>query len=122
VPHPEEAGLLLPKAVALPADIDDVTVVEQAVKTGGADHGIAADGTPLSGALVGGQNDAPALIPDEDEGEQGRGRQTVIGLDAELIDDGNLRRDVHPHPREPQREQYRGGEMLDVIATAIVQV
>jgi hypothetical protein len=55
----EEPGpLLLPQAVALAADVENVAVVQEPIEDGGGDDGVAQDPIPFAEALVRGQDDA----------------------------------------------------------------
>ena len=53
--------------VAGAADGDDVAVVQQAVKDRGGEHVVAEDAAPLAEGLVGGQQDAAALVAARDQ-------------------------------------------------------
>jgi hypothetical protein len=57
------------------ADVGEVAVAEQPVEEGCEDHRIARDLSPLGTALVAGEGEAFALLPEGDEGEQ-RGGST----------------------------------------------
>ena len=50
---------------------------------------------PLLDVRIG--DDAAPLIPCRDQAEEGRGGVTVVGPDAELVDDEDLGSGVYPH-------------------------
>src|SRR6185436_14371476 len=86
----EPSLLLLPQAIALAADVQHVTVVQEAIEDRRGDDAVAEDLAPLAEALVRGQDDAAALVARRDEREEGGGRHAVIGPHAELVDDKQL--------------------------------
>jgi len=69
-------------------------VVQQPVEDGGGDDRVAQDIAPVAEALVGGQDDAAALVAGRDEGEERGGGEAVVGPDAELVDDQHPGREV----------------------------
>src|SRR5262249_46566125 len=93
----EEAGaLLLSEPVALAPDVEDVAVVEESVEDGGGDDRVTEHLAPLGKALVGGQDDAAALVASGDQGEEGGRGGAIVGPDAELVDDQHLGGEVDP--------------------------
>ena len=65
-------------------------MVEQAVEDGGGDDGVAEHLAPLGEALVRGEDDRAALVAGGDQREEGSRRESVVGPDAELVDDQDL--------------------------------
>src|SRR5689334_15666917 len=93
----EEAGpLLLSEPVAFAPDVEDVAVVEQSIEDGGGDDGVAEHLAPLGEALVGGEDDAAALVASGDQGEEGGRGRAIVRPDAELVDDEHLGGEVDP--------------------------
>jgi len=90
----EPGALLLPQAVALPVDVQDMAVMQQPVQDGGGDDHIPQHLAPFGETLVGCQDDAPPLVAGRDEGEKCCGRLAVVGPDAELVNDEHLGRQV----------------------------
>jgi hypothetical protein len=74
-----------------------VAVVEKAIKDGGSDDTIAEDLAPFGEPLVAGKDDAATLVASGDQREEGGSAEAVVGPDAELVDDEDLRRKVDAH-------------------------
>src|SRR5690606_12208896 len=88
----QKAGsALLPQAIAIAADREDLAVMEQAIEDRGRHHGIAEDAAPLADRAIAGDEHAAALVAARDELEEevrGFGLEWEI---AELVDDQKLR-------------------------------
>jgi hypothetical protein len=86
----EPGSLLLLQAKAVALDEQDVTVVEHAVEHGRCDHLVAEDVTPLRDGLVGGEEQAAALVAPPDQLEEQVRGLLLQGQVAELVDDERL--------------------------------
>ena len=96
---------LLLQTVALPLDVDDGRMVEQAVEDGGGDDPVAKDLAPDGEGLVGGDQDGALLVAAGNELEEQVGGHPVDGQVADLVDDEELGLDeqleffLEPAPR-----------------------
>ena len=82
---------LILEAVTVAADIDGDGLVQEAVEEGRGEDMVREDVAPLVERLVGGENDAAALITSRDKLEQEWGGALVEGKVANFVQDQDLR-------------------------------
>jgi hypothetical protein len=90
----QPAATLFLQSIAVTADGDDVTVVQQTIEDGGGDDGIAEYRAPLADAAVAGEQDCTAFVTTADELKE---EMCCTGLQRqvpELIDNQEFRFDV----------------------------
>src|SRR5687767_12966955 len=95
-----------------------MTVVEEAIEDRGGDHRIAKDLTPFAEALVGGEQDAAALVARRDQREKRRGREPIARPHAELVDDEELRGEVDAEPPLEAVLGLSGAQIFDELMSA----
>jgi hypothetical protein len=111
--HPPEVAVFEPVAVAFEAD--DLGVVDEAVDHGGGHDGVAEGLAPAPEGLVGGDDDAGALVAGRDELEEQVGGVSFEGDVADFVDDDER---VAPEPGEFLVESPGGvglGEAIDPL-------
>lgn len=91
--------------VAVPADIDDVTVVHQAIDQRGRHDFVAEDRAPLLKPFVGGQHGRGVFIARIDELEEQHGAVATHGQIPDLVDDEQGR--VAQHASLASRPSHR---------------
>src|SRR6266478_3065316 len=90
------AAILQP--VALTSNVDRRRVMQQPVQYRRGDDRIPEDRSPISVALVRGQEDAPAFVPRAHQLKEYRRSQIVQRQIPHFVDHQNFRRQVYAHP------------------------
>ena len=82
---------MLPHAIAVAADVDDMAVMQQAIDERSGHDLVAQDLAPLLEAFIGGQHSGCALIAPVDELEEEHGAGLADRQVADLVDDQERR-------------------------------
>ena len=116
-PAPIGAGLeqvlVIPHPVGVPADVDDVAAVDQAVDESRRHHLVAEHAAPLLEALVRRQHGRGAFVPGVDELEEEHGAVLADRQVADLVDHEERRVGEHAQPVRQVAGGLRFGERVD---------